>query len=281
MSAHYLQATSLRMPALPSKRKVCQARQSATTPGPKQYRCRKCPDNPLLKDCPVHGRKRTGPSAKHRKPTRDEEHTLINLDDDPPPFRPPDNQVPSPPVNDISTNEDNIDPCLRGLRADGTRQHVSSETPEGNTGTPPQNSVNEATPTMQELERAGGDDSGWEDEDDEDDEDDNDPGTKRKGDAGSDGEGEGGAYGYIEGVMRGNHEFCPELNVIHTNFLIIMKTSHCRQVMELTLELEEKWEELDKAKKAAEEACAEADVHREESTRKDAVIASLMAQLNT
>ncbi|KAJ3556446.1 hypothetical protein NP233_g11976 [Leucocoprinus birnbaumii] len=300
-------------------------------------------------------RKKTGPSAKARNSTRDDRTTPMDSDEThvPPLLEPAANQAPLRPADNILTDEENIDPQLRGLRADGTRQTMSSETPEGNASTLVETPINEVTPTMQQLGRTSGDDSSWEDEDDDDDEDKDEAnrGTKGKGDAESDGEGGGGAHGYIEGVMRGNHEFwlkrttalrppsmnsahaskrfhrvirqiltkienlavetgCwiylaaqhatavtpfihyasprliaeagPELDVIHTNFSIIMKTlvmSRRRQVMELTLELEEKREELDQAKKAAEAARVEADARREESSRKDAVIASLMARL--
>ncbi|KAJ3570349.1 hypothetical protein NP233_g4469 [Leucocoprinus birnbaumii] len=234
----------------------------------------------------------------------------------------------------MATNEDNIDPRLRGLQADGTRVATPSPAPDEGAAdpsttalpdadtshttqdsAPPQSTV---APTRSIGENDGS--SEWEDDDDDD----------FKGAKGN------APHGFIEGVMCSNHEFrwsfhtcraaqglfkssthaskrfarvirqiltrienlavetgCwiylaaqhatavtpfihyaspslqtkagPKLDIIHTNFSIIMKTlvtSRRREAMELMLELEEQKEKLELAQKEAEVARKDAESHR-------------------
>ncbi|KAJ3557408.1 hypothetical protein NP233_g11751 [Leucocoprinus birnbaumii] len=362
------------MPPSPSKRNTCSQPQTAASRPVvrKPYRCCKCPDSPLLKDCPVHGKKnRTDQPPKRRPRARNGTPSPAPMPVDPTSGAGQNRDVNVNSVQPVSltspteaqadhamaTEDDNIDPVLRGLQADGTRVATPSRASDEGIGdphtaapasevlrttldsTPPQ-----LTAVLNEIARKNGaqtitDNDGssdWEDDDDDDDE-----GTK------------GGApHGFIDGVMRGNHEFrglkrtialrppsksstlaskrfarvirqiltrtenlavetgCwiylaaqhatavtpfihyasprlqaeagPKLDVIHTNFSIIMKTlvtSRRREAMELMLELEEQKERLEMVQKEADVARKAAEMHREEIGKRDVVIAELMTRL--
>ncbi|KAJ3564310.1 hypothetical protein NP233_g8384 [Leucocoprinus birnbaumii] len=265
-----------------------------------------------------------------------------------------------PPRVDANTSDDdNIDPYLRGLRADGTRAHSqNTEDPtvlnEGEQ-TLPQTLIREFLENDANYTEGEDDEEGEDGDEDEEENGEYNGGRKDSAtDPTSEDESNGGDYGIIEGVMRGNHPFkglkrttalrppsqtsshaskrfqrvirqiltrvenlsvetgCwiyiaaqhatavtpfvhyasprlraeagPELDIIHTNFSTMMKTlvmSRRREVMELTLELEQKNEQLEATQRAAVEAQREAQAQREESLRKDAVIAQLMSRIAT
>ncbi|KAJ3561054.1 hypothetical protein NP233_g10432 [Leucocoprinus birnbaumii] len=347
------------MPTSPSKRSA-RVKQKITggTVIRRQYRCRKCPDNPLIKDCLVHGRKKSG---ARRQQTPVPSTSLPSPATSNGSAEPEQGGGTDPSGDAMEVEDENIDPRLRGLQADGTRRtditlQAGDErigggnitcpdegSPNAQVTTVPRSTATAATkenPRQKKQSSTNDDDDDWEDEDDDNEEDED---TK-----------EGGPHGSIEGVMRGNYEFrglkrttalrppsqtsthaskrfhrvirqiltrvenlavetgCwiylaaqhatavtpyihyasprlrteagPELDIIHTNFSIIMKTlvmARRREVMELTLELEENRERLQDAQKDAEEAKREAHEHKAELARKDAVIAKLMAQMNT
>ncbi|KAJ3569440.1 hypothetical protein NP233_g5045 [Leucocoprinus birnbaumii] len=373
------------MSASPSKRST-RVKQSLTGGViiRRQYRCRKCPDNPLLKDCLVHGKKNKElqkpqtrkcntslPSPASGNGSAELEHgegMQQDAEPNPIPHPSPTAQNPDLPEDAMLIDDENIDPRLRGLQADGTRRATTLQAGVevvGGEGSSATHSNEEllatpaaTPPTMVENTRHknkqatdGGDDDNGDDEDNGDDDDDDDwENEEEDGDENAKG---GGPHGFIEGVMRGNYDFrglkrstalrppsqtsthaskrfhrvirqiltrvenlavetgCwiyiaaqhatavtpyihyasprlraeagPELDIIHTNFSIIMKTlimARRREVMELTLELEENREQLHNAQKDTENARREAEEHRAESARKDAVIARLMAQIN-
>ncbi|KAJ3556944.1 hypothetical protein NP233_g11862 [Leucocoprinus birnbaumii] len=342
------------MPPSPSKRSTRSQQTVASRPAVrKPYRCRKCPDNPLLKDCPTHGKKnqketapkRRGRAPKGRPPSPDPVPVPTEVS--------PTSQTETPAADAMAIDDYNIDPRLRGLQADGTQ--MASPSPASGEAVDDPRTAN-VLPTIQDSPpppsivapngtarnngaRSIDDNDGssdWEDDDDDDDE-----GPKS-----------GAPHGFIEGVMRGNHEFrglkrtialrppskssahaskrfarvirqiltrienlavetgCwvylaaqhatavtpfihyasprlqaeagPELDVIHTNFSIIMKTlvtSRRREAMELMLELEEQKDKLESAQKEADIARRDAEIQREEIGKRDVVIAELMTRL--
>ncbi|KAJ3562063.1 hypothetical protein NP233_g9808 [Leucocoprinus birnbaumii] len=351
------------MTASPSKRSA-RIKQNLTGGAtvPRQYRCRKCPDNPLLKDCLVHGKKNKElqrrqtlvPNASLPSPATSSNDSAA----------PEQGEGTDPSRDAMDVDDANIDPRLRGLQADGTRRTPTASRaedtgvgnghdgtvsipdeglPNAQAATPSQSTsvvaTNENT-QQKKKQSANDDDDDWEDDDDDEVEDED---VK-----------DGGPHGLIEGVMRGNYDFrglkrttalrppsqtsthaskrfhrvirqiltrienlavetgCwiyfaaqhatavtpyihyasprlrteagPELDIIHTNFSIIMKTlvmARRREVMELTLELEENRERLQDAQKNAEDARRAALELEAESARKDAVIAKLMAQMKS
>ncbi|KAJ3576928.1 hypothetical protein NP233_g82 [Leucocoprinus birnbaumii] len=110
------------MPASPSKRST-RIKQSVTGgTAVRQYRCRKCLDNPLVKDCLVHGKKNR---ELQRRQTRVPNTSLPS-----PTFsesaEPGLERGTDPSVDAMDTDDANIDPRLRGLQADGTRRATST-----------------------------------------------------------------------------------------------------------------------------------------------------------